>query len=196
MNEPAPPDSAGDDALICRVANGDHGAWHALIERHLGAIVAHGWHMLGERAEAEDVAQEVFLRLHAKCRDWRAGGPPLRAWLHRVASNLCIDRHRRRRPGALDEANDVADRVASPAALADRRDRVHALRRALALLPPRQRLALVLVHYQGFSGREAADLMEISVDALESLLARARRAARRTLAPVAADLLTEEISDD
>jgi RNA polymerase sigma-70 factor (ECF subfamily) len=190
-----PSDAASDDTLVCRVARGDREAWQQLVERHLGKIVAHGWHMLGERAEAEDVAQEVFLRLHAKCRDWRADGPPLRAWLHRVASNLCIDQHRRRRFGALDEASEVSDPTASPAALADRSDRVRALQGALAGLPPRQRLALVLVHYQGFSGREAADLMEISVDALESLLARARRAVRQTLSPIAADLLTEEISD-
>ncbi len=142
--------------------------------------------MLGDVAEAEDVAQETFLRLHRKLASWEGGEDGLSSWLHRVAVNLSIDRHRApARPQALDEVGDVAE----PAGLDGPLDRKRHIEAALADLPERQRAALILVHYQGFSGREAAATLDVSVEALESLLARARRSLRNSLAPVRADLL-------
>src|SRR5690606_12133095 len=85
-----------------------------LVDRHLGRIVALGWRMLGSRAEAEDMAQEAFLRLWQQAGDWRAGGARLSTWLHRVAVNLCLDRLRRRREVGLDEAGDPASDAPHP----------------------------------------------------------------------------------
>ena len=167
------------------VAAGDRRAWASLVERHLSAIHGAAWYLLADRAEAEDVAQEAFLRLLPKAPDWRSDGASVRTWLRRVAVNLSIDRLRARRSVSLDV---VAERPVDMDVDADldRRRRVAA---ALDALPERQRTVIVLVHYHGYSQREAAELMNVSTDALESLLARARRNLKRRLDAVAADLL-------
>ncbi len=142
--------------------------------------------MLGDAAEAEDVAQDTFIRLHRKLPSWEGGEDGLSSWLHRVTINLSIDRRRGpARPSALEEVGEIAE----PADLDGPLDRKRHVEAALANLPARQRAALVLVHYQGLSGREAAAVLGISVEALESLLARARRTLRSNLASVLADLL-------
>lgn len=181
--------SADDDDLIRRVAAGDCAAWRALVRAHLAAIVGYAWHRLGDAAEAEDIAQETFIRLLGKVGTWRRGGPGLRAWLYRVATNLCIDRRRGERPLSLDALADAGAVPADPGDLDTGLDRSRAVRHALAQLPQRQSTALILVHYQGLSGQEAAAALEVSVEALESLLSRGRRALRRRLAPLVADLL-------
>ena len=177
---------AVDPGRIARAAAGDAGAWAALVRRHLPAVTRCAAYMLSDRAEAEDVAQDTFVRLHRKLSSWQGGEDGLSSWLHRVTVNLSIDRHRApARPLSLFDIGDVAE----PAGLDGPLDRKRHIEAALASLPERQRAALILVHYQGLSGREAASALEVSVEALESLLARARRTLRNTLAPVRADLL-------
>lgn len=188
MAVPAPR-HADDDALIGRAVVGDRVAWRDLVNRHIDGLHRYAWYMLGDRMEAEDVVQEAFLRLHKKLPDWRFGEAPVAAWLHRVAGNLCIDRHRVRRPAGLD---DVPDHVAAGPgeAARDRQlDQSVQVRRALDTLPPRQRAAIVLVHYQGHSHTEAAAVLDVTVHAVESLLGRARRHLRDVLAPDLDDLL-------
>lgn len=178
--------AAVDPGRIDRAAAGDAGAWAALVHRYLPAVTRCAAYMLGDNAEAEDVAQDTFVRLYRKLESWEGGEDGLSSWLHRVAVNLSIDRKRApARPVSLVEIGDVAE----PADLDGPLDRKRHVEAALAELPDRQRAALVLVHYQGLSGREAASALNISVEALESLLARARRTLRNTLAPVRADLL-------
>jgi RNA polymerase sigma-70 factor (ECF subfamily) len=178
-----------DDALVARVAGGDGRAWQAIVDRHAQAILGSAWYMLGDRAEAEDVAQETFIRLMGKAGSWTAGGPKLRTWLYRVAANLCIDRKRQRRTEPLDAAAERADPASDAGAMGQRIDVARAVSRTMAALPERQRLAVTLVHFQGLTNIEAAEALEVSVDALESLLARARRAMRGALEPVSNDLL-------
>ncbi len=178
-----------DDALIVRLAGGCGDAMAVLSERHLQPVFACAWRILGDRAEAEDIAQETFVRFLAKAPDWRPEGPGLRSWLLRVATNLCIDRRRagaRLRP-IPDDAEDRAEYGEAPFEedLAVRR----AVRRAMDGLPERQRAALVLVHFHGLSGREAAGALGVSAEAVESLLARARRSLRKKLAPDVRNLL-------
>ncbi|MSO71263.1 MAG: sigma-70 family RNA polymerase sigma factor [Alphaproteobacteria bacterium] len=175
---------------MARVAERDVAAWTAIIERHLGALVATAWHVTGDRAEADDVAQETFVRLMAKARDWRSDCPPLRAWLHRVAVNLSIDRRRARRTVPLDETMPGLE-AESGDPLRDAAI-TRAVGRVMEQLPRRQRAAIALVHYQGFSGQEAAQMLEVSVEALESLLARARRALRLELTPLLSKLLERD----
>lgn len=180
-----------DDSLIGRVNAGDDAAWRTLVDRHMGPVFGQAWRMLSDRAEAEDVAQETFVRLMRKAPDWQPGGARLKTWLFRVAINLCIDRQRARRTVALDDAPEIADRASDPAATDRGIDMRHAVGAALKDLPERQRAALVMAHYQGFSNIECAEALDLSVDALESLLARARRALRRTLAPLASEMFGE-----
>ncbi len=187
---PASP-AADDDALIRCIAAGDSSAWPKLVERHLSPLVALGWRILGDRAEAEDVAQEVFVRLLAKVPTWEPGGALLRTWLSRVAINLCIDRRRARRTTPLDDLPEPKDPASDEAVVARRFDMARKVRAALHKLPERQTIAMTLVHYHGFSNREAAGMLDVSVDALESLLARGRRAMKKDLSSVAEDLLRD-----
>ena len=112
--------------------------------------------------------------------------------MHRVALNLCYDRMRRRREKADPDAGLL---VADPAPLASEawlaQQRAAKVQAALAALPERQRAALALVHFQDMSNIAAAEALEISVEALESLLARGRRAMKAALADVAQDLIDD-----
>lgn len=181
---------AEDAALLARAADGDEASWRALVDLYLDDLVGFGWYLTGDRAEAEDVAQETFLKLIDKARTWDAAGlAGLRTWLHRVARNLAIDRMRRTRAMGLDDLAPAQIPSIGHAGERPQFDRAHHVRRALDSLPDRQREALVLTHYQGFSQIEAAELMDASIEAVESLLSRARRALKDALAPVRDDLI-------
>ena len=180
-----------DDDLVRGIAAGNQAAWGVLLARYLDRITGYAWHMLRDHAEAEDVAQETFMRLMNKAATWQPGGAKLSTWLYRVAINQCIDRRRAKRPESIETVPDFAAEGGDENDLGRRLDMTNTVRKALATLPDRQMEAITLVHYQGMSNIEAASLLEVSVDALESLLARARRALRNELSPVAADLLGE-----
>ena len=182
---------ANDDALVSMVASGDGRAWPVLLDRHLPPIVAYAWRMLGDRMEAEDVAQETFIRFLRKADEWQPGGPKLTTWLHRVAINLCIDRQRAKTRTPVIELIDTPDPCAGEAHLTRQLDLARTVQIALARLPERQQAALALVHYQGFTNAEAAAMLELSVEAVESLLARARRSLRRDLGGTVSELLGE-----
>ena len=181
--------AADEDSLVRALARGEDGAMAALTALHLDSVLGLAWRNLGNRADAEDVAQETFVRLLSKAATWRPGGPGPRAWLFRVATNLCIDRHRARAraPQGAEEVETVADTAGAP--LEGSIAITRAVRRALAALPERQRAALVLVHYHGMTGREAGEALGVGAEAVESLLARGRRRLRRALAADADDLL-------
>ena len=182
-SEPGVTGSQDETTLMQRTARGDPAAFRALAELHLGKIMNFAYRMLHDRTEAEDVAQETFLRL------WKDAGryePRARVgtWLHRIAHNLCIDRLRRSREEPSEDLDD--ERCSEePGGLLDRKREASAVERALASLPERQRAAITLVHYQGLGNIEAAAIMDIGVEALESLLSRGRRTLRTLLAEVA-----------
>lgn len=179
-----------DAELVRRIGAGDARAAEALVRRHLPRMTALGRRMLSNAAEAEDVAQEVFLRVWREAPKWREGQAKFETWMHRVALNLCYDRLRRRREIADPEAGLlVADPAMNAADGIQARQRAAAVRDALDKLPERQRAAIVLCHYQDLSNIEAASALDVSVEALESLLARGRRALRASLEDVAADLM-------
>ena len=181
-------DIEADAELVGRAAAGQSAACRELVQRHLPALVGHAYRMLGDAAEAEDMAQEAFLRLWRQAASWR---PQARVgtWLHRVTYNLCIDRLRARRPTEPIEERDHADPADGPMTIQHKTQVAAIVGAAIAGLPERQRSAIALVHYQELSNIEAADIMEVSVDALESLLARGRRSLRERLAPVRGDLI-------
>lgn len=185
----APPTRAVDDGLILQAQAGDRTAWGVLVDRHLDAITGYAWYMLGDKGDAEDVAQETFLRLMGKVGTWEPdGGASLKTWLYRVAINLCIDRRRKKVPVPVEylpEVDETAEVVEMEQSLA----RVRAVKEALSRLPERQRAVITLVYYQGFTNRESADLLHLSVDAVESLLSRARRALNASLAPLRDELM-------
>jgi len=180
---------ASDDALLARVAEGDDEAARALVERHLAGIVAFARRMLGSASDAEDVAQDTFVALWQQAARWQPGGARLATWLYKVAGNRCIDLLRRRREVGFEAAPEPLD--PGMAAELHRRDIARLVEAALLQLPERQRLAVSLCHYQELGNIEAAAVMAISIEALESLLARGRRQLRRSLAKDLPDLLGE-----
>lgn len=178
-------DGLSDDALLVLYARGDGEAARVLTGRHLGRVYGFAARLLGDRAEAEDVAQEAMLRMWRVAGAWRAGEAQLSSWLYRVTVNLCTDRQRarqRRRAEALDDVAEPADETADTEAALMRRARVDALQEALATLPDRQRQAVVLRHIEGLSNPEIAAILEVGVEAVESLTARGKRALTAALA--------------
>lgn len=179
-----------DEALVARAGRGDRAAASALVLRHTDRIFAASYRMLRERAGAEDAVQETFLRLWKTAARWKPQGAKFETWLYRVAMNVCLDKLRKRGREAPEEA---ASERADSAPRADEQliseERRAAVEMALADLPERQRQAITLCHYQELTNIEAADIMEISVEAVESLLARGRRALRDALFPQRAELM-------
>jgi RNA polymerase sigma-70 factor, ECF subfamily len=181
-----------DEHLMTLVAQGNHTACRMLVEKHLARIVAFAARTTGDRAAAEDIAQEVFTRLWIHAARWRPGPARVTTWLHRVALNLCLDHSARRRAESLDDVPEPLDSTHDAARVAQQRDLQRHVAGALATLPAAQRAAITLCHYQGFRNIEAAEVLDVSVEALESLLARGRRALRERLRDVAPELLGKD----
>ncbi len=181
---------------MARAGRGDRLAASALVVRHSDRIYAVCRRMLRDRTAAEDAAQETFLKLWKHAGRWRPQGAEVGTWLVRIAINACYDRLRRE---GREVGEDAAPERADPAPRADdllaAEDRRSAVETALARLPDRQRAAIILCHYQELSNIEAAAALEISVDALESLLARGRRALKESLISRRDELLEEGSHD-
>jgi RNA polymerase sigma-70 factor (ECF subfamily) len=179
---------AADAALMARIAVGDQAAFARVMQDETPRLVRLALSVLGRLSEAEDVTQDAFLRLWSAAPDWEPRAQ-IGTWLHQVAYRLSIDTLRRRRPtvDVEDLEQVLADDSASPerAALDQERDRL--LAQAMDRLPPRQRSAIVLAHLQGLSQAEASVVLEVTEDAYESLLARARRRLK--------DVMTEMLGD-
>jgi RNA polymerase sigma-70 factor, ECF subfamily len=150
----------------------------------LGVALAVARRMLRDEAEAEDIAQEAMLRLWrgAASFDLAAlGTGGVRPWLRRVVSNLCIDRIRvSRRTDVTDEVPEQIEPATQVLGLTDA-ELAARVDQALQRLPERQRLALTLFHYQGLSQLEVGEALGVSDEAVESLLARARRSLKADL---------------
>jgi RNA polymerase sigma factor (sigma-70 family) len=171
-----------DEELLGRVAAGDPAAVRALAARKLPRLLALAKRMLGEATEAEDVAQEAMIRAWKQAPSWRPGAARFDTWLHRVALNLCYDRLRRRRETPTDQPPEQIDDGPAPDRGLEARDVGRRVSAAMLALPDRQREAVALCHYQEMTNIEAAAVMGLSVEALESLLSRGRRALRAALA--------------
>ncbi len=169
-----------DEGLLRAISAKDQSAFNKLVQRHYAVVYRVVWRMLNGHADAEDVTQETFLRLWnnpSQIKDAAA----LRGWLVRVASNLVYDRSRRNRTTEIEKADEIPDDASNAAEQLDQSRASQRLNDAIARLPDRQRLALTLVQFEQFSNIAAASALEISVDACESLLARARRTLKQEL---------------
>ena len=173
------------------LCQGDRKAYQAIVDRHCQAISHYALRMLGNQGDAEDITQETFLRLWLKADKWQASKAKLTTWLHRITHNLCIDFMRKHsRLQTLEDSEGLDANAQAAWSGVDESctddsqtddDRMSRLTKALSRLPEAQRSALMLCTYSGFSNQEAAAIMSISVKALESALARARRSLRATL---------------
>ncbi|WP_413990978.1 RNA polymerase sigma factor [Labrys okinawensis] len=168
-----------DEELVRRIGAGDEAAMRALVARKLPRLLALARRMLGDAAEAEDVAQETFVRIWRHAAGWRTERARFDTWVHRVALNLCYDRLRRRREWTSEDMPEIVDGAHTEAQ--QHEDDSLRVERALKAIAPRQREAIVLTYYQTMSNAEAAAVMDVSTDALESLLARGRRSLQTIL---------------
>lgn len=180
-----------DDALMAAVAAGSRPAFARLVERHGSAAWRLAYRLAGDAGDAEDLVQEGFARLWHQAGRWQAGQAGVAAFLTRVITNLAIDRSRRKRPLPMADLPDDPD----PAPLADAvlagADTARRIQLCVAALPERQRAAIVLTYWEGLTGPMAAQTLDISPKAFESLLIRARAALKAVLAAAglsAADL--------
>lgn len=170
-----------DDILVTAVAQGDRRAFAALLDRYNDRIYGFAARLVGT-AEAEDAVQDAFLKLWNDAKRWQADKGRFAPWFFRIVYNLCIDRLRRKQAVPYDDLSEFESSEPTPeASMADsmRRTTVAA---ALERLPERQRAAVMLCYYQGFSNREAAEALDVGVKGLEALLVRARRQLAKELA--------------
>jgi RNA polymerase sigma-70 factor (ECF subfamily) len=169
-----------DEALMARVARGDELAYRQLSRRHLPAMLGLARRILGNAADAEDVAQEAMLRVWTHAPRWQ----PLaafRTWLTRVVVNLCLDRKRRRPWVALEAAGEIVDATPGVAEIAEQDERQRLLAAAIAELPARQRTAIMLTYSEGMSNAQVAEILDTSISAVETLLVRGKQNLRARL---------------
>jgi len=172
---------SSDEALMALVAQGDERAFRLLAARHTASSLRLAGRLTGSAADAEDIVQEALLRV------WRAAGrwqptAAFRTWLYRIVANLCIDRSRRPVFAALETVGDPADPAPGPGMRLDSARTAGRVAAAIAVLPERQRIALVLTYYEGMTNDETARILGTSAGGVESLLVRARRRLKRNLA--------------
>lgn len=165
-----------DESLVARIGEGDHQAFAQIVQRHSGLFYAAAYRMCANAEEAEEIVQDAFLKLWDKPQNYNPDkGAKFTTWFYRVVTNLAIDAQRRKKPQA---GPDVLDFMADQAPLADEaldeQDRQSALEQAIQNLPERQKAALNLCFYEGLSNKDAAEILEVSVKGLESLLMRAK----------------------
>ncbi len=183
-----PPPDANDHDLMRLVAQGRRDALAVLVNRHQQRVIALAYRLLGSWDAAEDACQEAFIRVWSSAARYRPDAT-FSTWLYRIVANLCWDQRRRwlREPGPLplDETRlRLAEDDEPPTERAERRA---IIQRAVAQLPDRQRLALILHRYDGLSHRQIAEVTGWSHRAIESCLVRAYDRLRHLLADLKDD---------
>ncbi len=179
---------ASDAELLAGCTKADAEAFAQLLKRHQDMVRRVAWRMGLRNADVDDVAQETFLKLWNNPGQIREAGA-LKGWLVRVASNLVTDRFRKKPMDDLETAEHVSDGRPPADEVMERNWAAGEVDLAINALPERQRLVIILVHFEQMGNIAAAAAMELSVDALESLLARARRALKERLKGKAPQLL-------
>ena len=177
-----------DCELAIRARRGESEAFGELVRRYQGLVFNVCYRLVGERGEAEDMAQEAFLRVFQRLQLYdveRPFGP----WARQVAANLCLNRMPTAQPAAFDWDDERDDPPASPEsspeAQRERNEGAEALRRALLELPPRYRAVIELRHFQDLSYAEIAAQLEIPLSDVKSDLFRARQLLAKKLRPYA-----------
>lgn len=169
-----------DGALLAAAAKGDAKAYAEIVDRHFTAVYRFVWRMTNGHADSEDIAQDAFVKLWQNPAQVREAGA-LKGWLMRVAANAVIDRARKTKPQAMDDVPEVADIRPAQDEQWARTAAAETVDAAISHLPDRQKMALSLVYFEGLSNIETAAAMETTVEAVESLLARARRNLKASL---------------
>ena len=166
--------SPTDENLMEQVAAGDLEAFGELVRRHQDSAWRIAYHYLGNRAEAEDMAQEAFLKILDAAPRYRHTAQ-FSTYLYRVIANLCMDYHRKKRPQYVEKMPTQRSRADQPDARLDSAERDRAIQEALEELPSRQRMAVVMCYFEDLTLADIADAMDTTYKAVERLLARGRK---------------------
>jgi len=173
-----------DVQLMLAFQRGDDSAFAALFERYRTRVLNTAYHFLGDKDTAQDVAQEVFVKLYTSPKSYRPGAA-FSTWLYRITANACLDEIRKRKRSRSAASEDLPECILDPAASPEGQARSNELKRevraAIAALPENQRLAVILQRYEGLSYQQIADVLKTSVPAVESLLFRAKHSLRARL---------------
>jgi len=174
-----------DEALMVEVsarhvAPQQH-AFRILMRRHMPRALRVAQRIVRDPVEADDIGQEAFLRVWSHAASFDPQVAKFTTWLYRIVLNLTFDRTRRRSFQPLDEAGDVPDTAPHAVESMIAAEESRLLQRAMASLSDRQRGAIALFHMEGLSGQEAAEAMNLSAKAFESLLGRARAALKESV---------------
>lgn len=161
----------------------DQRAFATLMDRHIKSLSALSAQMLGDMHLAEDITQSVFLKTWQMLPGWQTGNAKLITWMRRVATNMCLDHLRKKKPIYTDSVPEQAgfDPLQDDHMVSSERSEFMA--NAMGLLPERQKAALTLFYYQELPQKQCADIMDLTVPAFESLLRRSRQALKKTLNP-------------
>lgn len=172
-----PTDNKSDALLLALIAKGDKPAFSQLMEQYLSSVILFVMRYCPQKSDAEDIAQETFLRLWSKAPVWQDQGFSVKAWIFKVAYNLSIDHLRKNKHDAksVSEDENIVDQQAFIEQLMIAKSDLSLQSLALDQLPERQCTAIMLCTVKGLSNSEAARVMDVSINALESLLARGRR---------------------
>jgi RNA polymerase sigma-70 factor (ECF subfamily) len=170
-----------DDLLLEQIALRDELAFRRLVERHVDRAFALALRILRNHTDAEDVVQDVMLKVWTQGGAWKSGHARFSTWLYRVVTNRCLDLCRRPRTSDIDDAPEMAD-TQPDAVSAIHAGEIHdLLERAMGHLPEQQRIALILSYHDELSNAEIADILSTTVQAVESLLKRGRQQLRKVL---------------
>ena len=181
---------AGDRALALAVSRGERAAIAALTRRCLPVVHSVARRLLRDASEAEDIAQETFVKVWRAIDRFDADRARLETWVARIATNACLDKLRKRREETVeDEVQERADMAPRADDLMTAEASAKRVRAAIAALPERQRAALELCSFQDCTNIEAAHILGVSIEAVESLLARARRKLKTELLGERDDLI-------
>jgi RNA polymerase sigma-70 factor (ECF subfamily) len=169
-----------DDQLMERVAGGDLRAFDEIVRRHEKTAWDTARRFTGDSAEAEDLAQEAFLRVLTAAPRYRGTGR-FRAYLLRVLGRLCLDWAEKKRPQYPGTLPETADRSPSPAERVEASGEARRVQEALARLPENQRMAIILKYYEDMSYADIAQSLDATEKAVERLLERGRGGLRKLL---------------
>lgn len=173
-----------DEELMLAICSGDQAAYQDVVRQHFKPISHYAFRMLGNQKDTEDITQETFLKLWINASTWRVEKAKLSTWLHRIAHNLCVDYLRKH--GRVQTQDSFSEHESADEGIVDKdalteAEKLNILDTALSQLPEGQRSAIMLCTIQNFSNKEAATIMDISVKALESTIARAKRSLREII---------------
>ena len=163
---------------MAKVQQGDQAAFAQLVHRHVDALYSYALRLSKSPANAEDLVQESWLSAWTHAASFDPANAKLTTWLHRILHNRFIDGARKKTEVSDAEAIDAALASGSPGESIAREERLAALNQMINQLPSEQRAALALRHFQGFGNEDISHILGVSVRAVESLLARARRSLR------------------